>query len=446
MPPTPTPTPAITGTETAVALRGADSSDILPSGESASALTTSTTGAAGVVAAFTRSLAMQGSLLLTGLAKGMLKWWFRVPVKLFRPAVVNPYLVLNHMAVRDGHGRVDVRYMRRLVKTHGAAAVVKNTAPLLLVNSLVGAFLFNAYSGACAGLRALTLPLQAELDPDGCEFSPDWVPFAAGLIAGAAQSVFSTPIDNLQRSAHTHLYSDSNHHNNNSHGQHQHPGTRNSGIVGSVFMQALRSMGIPTLHDQQQQQQQQFHQQQQLLNQRQDNSHHNHTPSKGPRRLHERVHAARHVIAPYRPLYDNFRLNCLKDSLGFALFFGLFENTRDAGKALVARIQQLRQQNDEDVVQSNPIMKGVTLTGPQALAVVAAGGFAGMGFQFVNYPVDRIASESQGRGGEKETVQAIVKRLGIRGLYSGIGGQFARVVPASSAALFVYELVNEYLG
>ncbi|ORY46046.1 hypothetical protein BCR33DRAFT_678815, partial [Rhizoclosmatium globosum] len=219
----------------------------------------------GLVTGFVRTIAVQGSMMVMGFTKGLLKWWFRLPVKLFRPYAVNPYLVLSHMAEQDGK-TLSTSYMRGVVKNEGWGVISRNIAPLLLVNSLIGAFLFNTYTFSSHFLES-----KFKQDPSSKQkqLSFDWIPFVSGGIAGASQSLLSTPVDNMQ-----HLVSP--HHEPNS----TTPGTHTT--------------RQPYLH-------------QRLLTR----------------------------LAPYKPLYQNFSLTCTRDSIGFALFFGLFENGRDFGKAAV---------------------------------------------------------------------------------------------------------------
>ncbi|KAJ3251085.1 hypothetical protein HDU77_006144 [Chytriomyces hyalinus] len=363
---------------------------------------------AGVLAGFARTAAFQGSLLVTGFGKGLLKWWFKMPVKLFRPVAVNPYMVFQHMA----HGRgttADVRFMRRVIREEGVGVVGRNFVPLLLVNSSIGAVLFNTYAGV---MHTIDVSPIAEHVHGGMPI--DLAPVVSGLLAGAVQSVFATPVDNLQRSLDPKAI----------------VALRSNGGIIALVIDTLRSVlssqpepkpYIP------------------LKNAHASPNHYTH-------RVHHLRHHVHNRVSPLKPLYHNFRITCLKDSVGFALFFGVFENMRDFGKRMVLRFQDW--QGTEH--HSNPIMKGVTITGPQALAVVGAGGLAGMGFQAVGYPIDRIQAEIQGRaqaGHVRESwIHAYNRIGGFREVYRGIGAQFVRVVPASAVGLFVFEMVNEYLG
>ncbi|KAJ3069860.1 hypothetical protein HDU98_007071 [Podochytrium sp. JEL0797] len=370
----------------------------------------------GIVVGFARTMAVQSSMLLMGFTKGLLKWWFRLPVKLFRPYAVNPYLVMNAMAAQDGK-TVSTKYIRDLVQKEGFAALGRNMLPLMVVNSMIGAFLFNTYNYTTFLIGEVLESKQPDT-PKPARFN--WVPFFAGWTAGAAQSLLSTPVDNMQRSLSTDAIL-----------AHRHA---KGGIVSLILanLKQLAATATAPLTD--------------LVKSS------TLQPSKMEANTYsERAHHYRkHMNAklhPYKPLYQNFRVSCTKDSLGFALFFGLFENARDLGKAGVKRIQDAYRTPGKE--ELHPILKGVTITGPQALAVVGAGGLAGMGFQVVAYPIDRINAKihSRGHAHTKDTWVHTVKKMGgIREVYRGIGGQFVRVVPASAVGLFVFEIVNEYLG
>ncbi|KAJ3081955.1 hypothetical protein HDU99_004092 [Rhizoclosmatium hyalinum] len=371
----------------------------------------------GLVTGFVRTIAVQGSMMVMGFTKGLLKWWFRLPVKLFRPYAVNPYLVLSHMAEQDGK-TLSTSYMRGVVKNEGWGVISRNIAPLLLVNSLIGAFLFNTYTFSSHFLES-----KFKQDPSSKQkqLSFDWIPFVSGGIAGASQSLLSTPVDNMQRSLSTDAIL-----------AHRHA---RGGIASLIFanLKGLAATAASPLTD--------------LVSPHHEPN--STTPGTHTTRqpyLHQRLLTR---LAPYKPLYQNFSLTCTRDSIGFALFFGLFENGRDFGKAAVQRIQDELYANNVDYhVNANPILKGVTITGPQALAVVGAGGLAGMGFQAVSYPIERVNAERLGREGHvKESWVHTFNRMGgFRQVYKGIGGQLVRVVPASAVGLFVFEIVNEYLG
>ncbi|KAJ1551025.1 hypothetical protein HK405_015341, partial [Cladochytrium tenue] len=169
----------------------------------------------GVLAGLAKSFATRSAFAVTAFAKGLLKWWFRVPIKLFRPSVVNPLIVLNKMAEAEGK-KVSATYVRSVVKEEGFHLISKNMIPLLVCNSVVGAVLFNVYLSSSAALDALATTkaeraaaaaaAAASTDDDDDARAPLTVldrrhlhPFVAGGLAGAAQSVLATPIDNVTR-------------------------------------------------------------------------------------------------------------------------------------------------------------------------------------------------------------------------------------------------------
>ncbi|KAI9207665.1 mitochondrial carrier domain-containing protein, partial [Polychytrium aggregatum] len=136
-------------------------------------------------AGLAKALATKSAFTATAVSKGLLKWWFRFPVKLFRPVAVNPWLVFNSMAQKEGK-KVSVKYVRDVVADEGWGVLGKNMMPLLVANACVGALLFNVYGGVTDYMEA-----QGSFHYH--------TPFVAGFLAGGAQAALATPLDNMQR-------------------------------------------------------------------------------------------------------------------------------------------------------------------------------------------------------------------------------------------------------
>ncbi|TPX59957.1 hypothetical protein SpCBS45565_g07608 [Spizellomyces sp. 'palustris'] len=148
----------------------------------------------GIMAGVAKSLATKSAFAATAFGKGLLKWWFRVPIKLFRPHTVNPWVVLNHMARTQGQ-KVGVGYMRTVVAEEGYSFLGKNIIPLLFANAVAGAVLFNVYATTISALSSSetsSSSLSAALAFD------HHYPFIAGALAGASTSLVSTPLDNIK--------------------------------------------------------------------------------------------------------------------------------------------------------------------------------------------------------------------------------------------------------
>ncbi|KAI8822093.1 mitochondrial carrier domain-containing protein [Fimicolochytrium jonesii] len=149
---------------------------------------------AGVMAGVAKSVATKSAFAATAMGKGLMKWWFRFPIKLFRPHTINPWTVVNHMAAAHGQ-KAGVAYMRVVAAEEGFGVLGRNIIPLLLANACAGAVLFNVYASATYALsnqEESTTSLSAALAFDHAH------PFIAGAMAGASTSIISTPIDNVK--------------------------------------------------------------------------------------------------------------------------------------------------------------------------------------------------------------------------------------------------------
>ncbi|KAJ3045702.1 hypothetical protein HDV00_007828 [Rhizophlyctis rosea] len=153
--------------------------------DASSDVTTATSAAAlpGILAGIAKSLATKSAFAMTAFGKGLLKWWFRFPVKLFRPHIVNPWMVVGKMAEKDGR-QLNAQYLRGVVAEEGFSVLGKNMLPLLFMNACAGAVLFNVYGLTVDYLASPELELHH--------------PFIAGTLAGASTAVIATPIDNIR--------------------------------------------------------------------------------------------------------------------------------------------------------------------------------------------------------------------------------------------------------
>ncbi|KAJ8330448.1 hypothetical protein BDV3_003076 [Batrachochytrium dendrobatidis] len=141
---------------------------------------------ASVLAGIVRTLATNTSLVFVGVVKSALRWWFRVPVKLFRPYAVNPWLVFHSMAKAQGSS-FSLQFVHHTLRKEGIHFFSRNAIPLFIANAAVGITLFNAYSVAMSRLSLSNVDLH---------------PFMAGCIAGASQSILATPLDAIQKIIH----------------------------------------------------------------------------------------------------------------------------------------------------------------------------------------------------------------------------------------------------
>ncbi|KAI9598201.1 mitochondrial carrier domain-containing protein [Syncephalis fuscata] len=130
-------------------------------------------------------------------------------------------------------------------------------------------------------------------------------------------------------------------------------------------------------------------------------------------------------------MYRGFLFTMAKDSLGYAVFFSVF----DTAKAFFRRRKQ------------------ASLTA-STITILTAGAAAGAAYQLVDHPLDRIRSAILLKGGEQvhgglyATSWHRCRRLAIMSggwrtwLYTGLGTNLMKAVPATSIGLFCYEMLK----
>ncbi|KAF9963186.1 hypothetical protein BGZ70_007588 [Mortierella alpina] len=159
----------------------------------------------------------------TAVARSMLlqalQFWYRVPIKLFRPMRVD-YLVMaraatmgiiptpeNRLVQAQAHARTvklskrtqffratSIGMLAHAIRTQGAGFVYRQVLPPLIMNSFIGSVLYTTY--------IFTLPIfhPAFTYQKSRTFPPPPFPavFMAGALAGAAQSLVAAPMDSLK--------------------------------------------------------------------------------------------------------------------------------------------------------------------------------------------------------------------------------------------------------
>ncbi|KAI9279816.1 mitochondrial carrier domain-containing protein [Sporodiniella umbellata] len=144
----------------------------------------------GGTTAIARTLMMQGLYL-----------FYRTPIKLFRPLRVD-YLVMARalMPVNEANAKkfsfryTSIGMISHAVKTKGWSFIPRNVLPPLIANTLIGTVLYTTYIA--------TLPIFHA--PSAYQLHRPFPPppyssvFAAGCLAGAAQSIIATPLDSLK--------------------------------------------------------------------------------------------------------------------------------------------------------------------------------------------------------------------------------------------------------
>ena len=137
----------------------------------------------GILAGFARPVITNIAIII----KQSLMWWFRVPVKLFRPYAVNPWIMLHELAESESKA-LNSRYITEIVKRNGIKVVFRNVGPPMLANGIAGASLFHSYTVCNIWLRSRNFNV-----PSGY--------FLAGGVSGLVHSCVATPMDRLAKRA-----------------------------------------------------------------------------------------------------------------------------------------------------------------------------------------------------------------------------------------------------
>ncbi|KAJ3397576.1 hypothetical protein HDU92_006371 [Lobulomyces angularis] len=379
-------------------------------------LETTTENLAETIAAFVRAFLMKSTITLSGFGKGFLKYWFRTPVKFFRPSTLNPWALFSAMASAE-EKKANFRFVRSVVKNEGIQVIGRNMLPLMLANAFVGAVLFNVYA----------------ITSDFLEFTYGFQyknAFAGGFLGGFFQSFLSVPLDNIQRS-----------------------------ISGKDLIN-YRSDGVfkvlkLTLEK--------------IL-----------PPSSSKVNFWS---LQKHV---QKFLYKKFFFICLKDSLGFMMFFGIFEGMKNFSKTIVAdafNLKGIHYINENDVIiessdkpssideknivhkivfdnQSQVISKEkrpFSATLANSAAVLTAGAMAGCAYQMTVFPLEKVRKvmdfgeqwkmkENLNRKGgirfKLNLLSTVLKRRGIKTFYRGIGPKLITAMPPSALGLLAYEVCS----
>ncbi|TPX61197.1 hypothetical protein PhCBS80983_g01235 [Powellomyces hirtus] len=387
---------------------------------------------AGVMAGVAKSVATKSAFAATAMGKGILKWWFRLPVKLFRPHTVSPWMVVNHMAQASGQ-KVGHAYLRTVVAEEGYGFLGRNIIPLLFANAVAGAVLFNVYASTISALSTSPDDAHSSSSLAAALAFDHHHPFIAGALAGASTALIATPIDNIKAN------------------------------ISPADIVAHRHEGMMKFTY---------------------------------RTCQSALKDEKNLWAKCKRLYKGVGFLAAKDACGFGLFFFFFENIRKVGKGVVADVWNLREDAEREPLppptpaavadalpQSPPEQdkprRSLGLTIANASAVILAGATAGMGYQAVIYPLDNIpaviaatraAEITKNPGLAKAVAEAsapiyedgfhnanaaagqnrfqwsevwsVVKQRGIRPFYAGILPQLVRVMPPSALGLFAYEVAS----
>jgi Mitochondrial carrier protein len=123
------------------------------------------------------------SSMVAGFARTFLRYYFKFPIKLFRPQPFNTYgyiYRLRQRAKKDGLG------WTRVARNEWQL-ITSRTLPLLLINGSIGAMLFTVYTGSVTSFKRYN-----------DEVSTFWHYFTSGSIAGVFQALLATPLRDVE--------------------------------------------------------------------------------------------------------------------------------------------------------------------------------------------------------------------------------------------------------
>ncbi|KAG0253428.1 hypothetical protein BGZ95_006324, partial [Linnemannia exigua] len=376
----------------------------------------------------------------TAVARSMLlqalQFWYRVPIKLFRPMRVD-YLVMaraatmgiiptpaNRAAFAESQKQLSKRtqffratsigMVAHAIKTQGAGFIYRQVLPPLIMNSFIGSVLYTTY--------IFTLPVfhPAFTYQKSRTFPPPPFPavFMAGALAGAAQSLVAAPMDSLKVKFQVQDLA--------------HGGKHKS--MSSFAITTLKEMGLKTV-------------------------------------------------------YRGFALTLVKDSLACGLFFGVFEWVKQQGyyyfidelygiredmELLKAKaLNELSSSSSSSPSSSTTAEQGPPPpTAPSDVAsrpyflleptfVLLAGAAAAVAYQAVDYPLEQVktifyAKETALQAETlKNTPPAHTQHLNSSSMRSGTSisqqlyaltwQESVRAVPAASVGFLVFELMKRKL-
>ncbi|TPX43513.1 protein-S-isoprenylcysteine O-methyltransferase [Synchytrium endobioticum] len=338
-----------------------------------------------LLGAITRTVALQAGAIVHFLAlnasvfaKGFVRWWFGTPAKLFRPYAINPYQIFYHLAQHEGT-RLSPKFLRGVLEKEGLQLLWKNFVPMLVMNSTVGIVLFNVYSLAYSQLL---------------KYNPNKTisPFLAGALGGFAQSLFATPLENIQL------------------------------LVGKAKILEGRKQGIlRVIRDE----------------------------------IRLKIASERFKHGQFRTLYDGWLFTSTRDTTSFALFFGMFETIKTFSQRFI-KLNIVGSDNAYRVTEKQvQWMNGFGVVGSGALAGLSHQMVAFPLEKWKSLVLDvPLAQGAEGATAVKVNVSArrkpkwcewmkVLRQHRVHGLYKGVGAQVWRSAPPSALALFVYELFKE---
>ncbi|CAO1624680.1 unnamed protein product [Sympodiomycopsis kandeliae] len=137
---------------------------------------------------------------------GSLAFFFRLPIRLFRPVKLSSWTVLESFAKRE-RKTLSAKYLFQLIRREKNSFLFHLLGPPIVFNTLVGFTLFESYSLCESHLLRKHYPERSNQDDletsptdsiRKTSWTPLWIVTVAGGVAGAAQCILSAPLDNVR--------------------------------------------------------------------------------------------------------------------------------------------------------------------------------------------------------------------------------------------------------
>ncbi|BGP26794.1 mitochondrial carrier protein [Rhodotorula toruloides] len=321
---------------------------------------------------------------------------FKRPVRLFRPVKISTWAGIQ--AIAEEHGRsVTPGFVRGLLRKEGWRFFPKHVFPPLAINATIGLTLFTAYTTS-----------ESQLTPrfDSPAASFLLIPFISGSLAGAAQSLISAPLDNarlllLRRQRFLRLAKADSH---NPRLRRLHTLRLATSAAGTPFVswwgllrdavfQSARTAGLG---------------------------------GAAATTARDRLEQGRRWA---RRGWSLFGLSLVKDSVGFGIFFVIFEVGREASRIAGLNWDGIDPHKAEDIEEKQRrTPTGLVL---QSLGILISGGIAGWIFSIIARPFERMRGaiwEGRSKWAEKDGRLKVIEELALAGTEASVRSERAQEV------------------
>ncbi|GAA5876796.1 hypothetical protein JCM8547_003168 [Rhodosporidiobolus lusitaniae] len=307
---------------------------------------------------------------------GMLAFMFKRPIRLFRPVKISTWAGIQAIAEEQGRS-VTPSFVRGLLRKEGWRFIPRHILPPLLVNTGIGLTLFTAYTTS----ESLLLPYLTSTASHLL-----LIPFISGAFAGAAQAILSAPLDNarlllLRRQRFLRLS-----HSSNPRARRLRALKSYATVEGAPFVSWLS-----------------------LLRDSVFQSSRNAIGGAAAATPRERIEQGRRWA---RRGWSLMNLTLIKDSLGFGVFFLIFEVGREASRVAGLRYDGIDPNSDEKQRRSGA---GLVL---QSLGILMSGGIAGWVFSLVARPFERARAaiyDGRSKWAERDGRLKVIEELALAG-------------------------------